>query len=141
ARYLAGRLAFARSQAVARAANVALLLTEDDGTFTSAMYVDGNGNGVRTRDIATGVDALIAPPVRLTDLFPHVLLSLSDPAAAFSPDTSALMSFTPLGTASSRTLYLRGGDGSQYAVRVLGATGRTRVLRYVEATHAWIEVL
>ena len=141
ARYLAGRLAFARSQAVARGANVALLLTADGGTFTSAMYLDGNGNGVRTRDIAAGVDPLVTPPVRIADLFPHVLLSLNDPADTSSPDTSALMSFTPLGTASSRTLYLRGGDGSQYAVRVLGATGRTRVLRYVEGTRAWIEVL
>jgi hypothetical protein len=52
-----------------------------------------------------------------------------------------LMSFTPTGTSSSRTLYVRGRDGSQYAVRVLGATGRTRVLRYVSATRAWIEVL
>ena len=87
------------------------------------------------------VDPLVTPPVRIADLFPHVLLSLNDPADTSSPDTSALMSFTPLGTASSRTLYLRGGDGSQYAVRVLGATGRTRVLRYVEGTHAWIDVL
>ncbi len=141
ARYLAGRLAFARSQAVARSANVALVLAAEDGTFTVAMYLDGNGNGVRTRDISAGIDLLIAEPVRLADLFPHVLLSLNDPANASTPDNSALMSFTPTGTASSRTLYLRGGDGSQYAVRVLGATGRTRVLRYVPGTRAWIEVL
>jgi len=141
ARYLAGRLAFARSQAVARSANVALVLAAEDGTFTAAMYLDGNGNGVRTRDISAGIDLLIAEPVRLADLFPHVLLSLNDPADASTPDISALMSFTPTGTASSRTLYLRGGDGSQYAVRVLGATGRTRVLRYVPSTRAWIEVL
>ena len=51
------------------------------------------------------------------------------------------MSFTPLGTASSGTLYLRGRDGSEYAVRVLGATGRTRVLRYEAITRTWVEVL
>jgi len=50
------------------------------------------------------------------------------------------MSFSPMGSASSRTLYLRGADGSQYAVRVLGATGRTRVLRYVNASRTWIEL-
>jgi Tfp pilus assembly protein FimT len=141
ARYLAGRLAFARSQAVSRSANVALLLTTDGGTFTSALYVDGSGNGVRTRDIGAGVDSVIAPPVRLADVFPGVVLSLDDPADTLAPDTSALMSFTPTGTASSRTLYLRGRDGSQFAVRVLGATGRTRVLRYAPAIRAWIEVL
>ena len=141
ARYLAGRLAFARSQAVARSANVALLLSTDGGTFTSALYADGNGNGVRTRDISAGIDPLISQPVRFGDVFPGVILSLNDPADTSAPETSALMSFTPTGTASSRTLYVRGRDGSQYAVRVLGATGRTRVLRYVPATHAWTEVL
>jgi Tfp pilus assembly protein FimT len=141
ARYLAGRLAFARALAVARSANVALLLTPDGGTVTSALYVDRNGNGVRTRDIDAGIDTLVAPPVRLADVFPHVVLSLADPSEALAPETSALLSFTPTGTASSRTLYVRGRDGSQYAVRVLGATGRTRVLRYAPAIRAWVEVL
>jgi Tfp pilus assembly protein FimT len=141
ARYLAGRLSFARSQAVARSANVALVLAAEGSTFTVAMYADGNGNGVRTRDISAGLDPLIEKPVRLSDLFPHVVLSLNDPADTSTPDTSALMSFSPIGTASSRTLYLHGRDDSQYAVRVLGATGRTRVLRYVASTREWVEVL
>ncbi|HEY3161557.1 MAG TPA: GspH/FimT family pseudopilin [Vicinamibacterales bacterium] len=141
ARYLAGRLAFARALAVARSANVAMLLTAGEGTFTSALYVDGNGNGVRTHEIGAGIDPLVAPPVRLADVFPHVVLSLSDPSGTPASETSALLSFTPVGTASSRTLYVRGRDGSQYAVRVLGATGRTRVLRYAPATRTWIEVL
>jgi len=85
--------------------------------------------------------ALVAPPVRVADVFPHVVVSLSDPSETQAPETSALLSFTPVGTASSRTLYVRGRDGSQYAVRVLGATGRTRVLRYAPATRTWIEVL
>ena len=140
ARYLAARLAFARAQAVARSANVALLLTVAGDTATVAMYVDENGNGVRTRDIAAGIDRSMAAPVSLANVFPHVVLSLNDPANP-TATTSALMSFTPLGTASSGTLYLRGRDGSQYAVRVLGATGRTRVLRYTAATRAWVEVL
>ena len=140
ARYLAGRLALARSQAVTRSANVAVLLEADGDTFTCAMFADGNGNGVRTSDIATGVDPQIAERIRLSALFPRVELLLNDPADTASRDTAALMSFSPIGTASSRTLYLRTTD-SQYAVRVLGATGRTRVLRYVPSTRAWIEVL
>jgi len=140
ARYLAARLALARSQAVARSANVALLLTVAGNGATVAMYVDANGNGVRTRDIAAGIDRPAAAPVHLTDLFPHVVLSINDPSGSLAT-TSALMSFTPLGTATSGTLYLRGRDGSQYAVRVLGATGRTRVLRYAAASRTWVEVL
>jgi len=141
ARYLASRLALARAQAVARSANVAVLLTAADGTFMVGTYADGNGDGVRTRDITAGIDSLIDVPIRLSNLFPRVALFLNDPAATSTFDTSALMSFSPLGTASSRTLYLRGADGSQYAVRVLGATGRTRVLRLVASNGAWVEVL
>jgi hypothetical protein len=50
------------------------------------------------------------------------------------------MSFSAVGTSSSRTIYVRGADGSEYAVRVLGATGRTRVLRYLAASRTWIDV-
>ena len=139
ARYLAERFASARAQAVARSANVAILVTiAGDGT-TVGTYADGNGNGVRTREIAMGLDPVAGTPMRLDVEFPHVTVSLSDP-----PDpsvTSALMSFTPLGTASSATWYLRGRDGSQYAVRVLGATGRTRVLRFEAKSRTWVEVL
>jgi len=141
ARYLATRLAMARTQAVAHSANVALMFVADGDTYTVAAYSDGNRNGVRTLDIATGVDPVVEEPVRFSDLFPRVSLFLSDPAAAHAPDASVLMSFSPIGTASSRTLYVRGGDHSQYAVRVLGATGRTRLLRYIDATRQWVEVL
>jgi type IV fimbrial biogenesis protein FimT len=141
ARYLASRLALARAQAVARSANVALLLTASEGTFVVGTYADGNGDGVRTRDITAGIDSSVGVQVRLSDLFPRVVLFLNDPAVTSTFDTTALMSFSPLGTASSRTLYLRGADGSQYAVRVLGATGRTRVLRFVASNGAWVELL
>jgi hypothetical protein len=120
---------------------VALVFVADADTYAVAAYGDGNGNGVRTLDITAGIDPLIEAPVRFSDLFPHVSLFLSDPAAARAPEATVLMSFSPIGTASSRTLYVRGRDHSQYAVRVLGVTGRTRLLRYVDATHQWIEVL
>ena len=141
ARYLVSRLALARAQAVARSSNVALLFSAADGTFIVGTYVDNNADGVRTRDIAAGIDTPIDVPVRLSNLFPHVALFLNDPAVTSTFDSSALMSFSPLGTASSRTLYLRGADRSEYAVRVLGATGRTRVLRLVASSGAWVEVL
>ena len=141
ARYLAGRLALARARAVARSANEALLFTAEGGTYWVATYRDGNGNGVRMRDINAGIDPVVEEPVRFSDLFPRVSLGVNDPAGASTPEASVLMSFTPIGTATSGTLYLRGRDASQYAVRVLGATGRTRLLRYVAATRRWIEVL
>jgi len=140
ARYLANRFALARVDAIGHSINSAVLFTADGNSFTLAGYRDGNGNGVRSRDITAGSDPLVDVPVRFGDLFPRVELFMSDPNTGSSSETMVLMSFSPAGTASSRTLYLRGADGSQYAVRVLGATGRTRVLRYVAASRSWIEV-
>jgi len=141
ARYLAGQIASNRMDAVNRSRAVALQFEPSIPDYRVARYVDGNGNGVRTREIAAGIDRTVAEGVSLAALFPHVEVSLTDPADSSSSAGSALLSFTPLGTSSSRSVYVRGRDGSQYAVRVLGATGRTRVLRYVPATRAWLEVL
>jgi hypothetical protein len=44
---------------------------------------------------------------------------------------------SPDGTATSGTLYVQ-GSRAQYAVRVLGATGRTRVLKYERGSGAWV---
>jgi hypothetical protein len=49
------------------------------------------------------------------------------------------MSMSPNGSATSGTLYLHGRRGAQYAVRVLGATGRIRLLKYVEAQRRWVD--
>jgi type II secretory pathway pseudopilin PulG len=140
ARYVASRLAMARTQAVARSANAAVQFLADRDTFILTTYRDGNGNGVRTRDITSGADPLVSPPLRFADLFPQVTLFLSDPNAGARGDADMLMSFSPLGTATSGTLYFRGRDGTELAVRVLGATGRTRLLRRMTASGQWIEV-
>ena len=132
ARYLASRMALARMQAVGRGATIALRFQDNEAGVAFDVFVDGNRNGVRTREIATGVDPLLEPPVRLGEMFPGVAIDLS-------PDASSLMSFTHVGTATSGTIYIRGRDGSRFAVRVLGATGRTRVLRYAARTDDWVE--
>ncbi len=133
ARYLAARIALARSQAVARSTTVGLRFSGEADAVSFASYVDGNHNGVRARDIAAGTDWPLDPPVGLPDLFPGVTISSS------SIGSSGILSFTAVGTATSGTLYIRGRDGTQYAVRVLGATGRTRVLRYDAARGEFIE--
>ena len=133
ARFLASRMALARSQAVARSQTVALRFVHDAGGVSMTTYADANGNGVRSTDIASGDDPLLDPSVRLEDLFPGVVIS------ALSIGSSGIVSFTPVGTATSGTVYVRGRDGTQYAVRVLGATGRTRVLRYDARTRDFIE--
>ena len=141
ARYLASRMAMARSHAVMRSAHVALQFDEGESGITFRMFVDGNHNGVRTSDIASDVDSPLDAPARLSDLFPGVAIAVSGDAGSdpLRIGSSNLLSFTPLGTASPGSVYVRGRDGSQFAVRVLGATGRTRVQRYVQHTQAWVD--
>ena len=141
ARYLAARMAVARTYAVTRSANVALRFVSDSRDVSFQMFLDDNHNGVRTVDIASNVDPAIGASVRLSQLFPGVAIGVStevgtDPVRIGSTN---LLSFTPLGTATPGTIYIRGRDGLQLAVRITGATGRTRVLRYVADTQQWIE--
>jgi hypothetical protein len=144
ARYLSSWMMRAHTEAVMRSATIALQFRQDGAGFVIGEFIDGNRNGVRMRDIEDGIDVPIQEGVHLSDLFPRVTLALSDDAGGADPvqiGATTLMSFTPYGTATSGTIYVRGSDGSQFAVRVLGATGRTRVLRYVPSTHDWVEVL
>ena len=53
---------------------------------------------------------------------------------------SRLLSMNADGTSSSGTLYLHGRERTQYAVRVLGVTGRVRVLKFDFVKGRWGDV-
>ena len=117
----------------------------DDYTYTT--YADGNGNGIRTADIEDGIDQPLGPPERIGDQFAGVRFVLGegvtdlDGAKNADPNgvrigKSGILTMGRDGTATSGTLYLR-GRGGQYAVRVLGATGRTRVLLFESGAGTW----
>ncbi|MBI4262914.1 MAG: hypothetical protein HY657_00935 [Acidobacteria bacterium] len=134
-------MALARMQAVARSAYVALKFDGTGSETSVAMFVVGNRNGVRTRDITAGIDRQIDAPARLAEMFPGVSIGLSTIAGrgeAVRIGSSRLLSFSPISTATSGTIYVRGRDGTQLAVRVVGSTGRTRLLRYLPRTGEWI---
>ena len=131
-RYVAARLVRARAQAVGRGAAVALQLDGDDVHVTLASFADGNRNGVLTRDIDDGTDPALDDRVALSSLFPHVVIG--------DDDGPRLFSFSPDGTATTGSIYLQSRDGSRFAVRVLGATARVRIERYLSARDEWIEV-
>ena len=141
ARYLAAQMALARTEAVTRSTTIALRFQRLPGGLTVSVYRDGNGNGVRTREIDSGVDRLLEAPVRLEDLFPGVLIAVPATAATTAVELggSDLLSFTPAGTATSGTISILGRDGSQFAVRVLGVTGRIRLLRFDPVSGQWLE--
>ena len=144
ARYLAGRIATLRGQAVSRGRNVALRFGSDKRGVHFAVYVDGNSNGLRIADIESGADPLLEPAVSLADLFPGVVVGESRASAGLDGirlGGTALLSFTPSGTSTSGSIYLLAGDDSRWMVRVLGATGRARVLRYDDTSGDWVAVL
>ena len=148
ARYVAGRIGSTRIDAVRRASAVALRFEAVDGDYMYAPYEDGNGNGVRTAEIRAGIDRPLGPFERLGDKFPGVRFELAPgaPDADGQTGTGAdgvrigsarLLTMSADGTATSGTLYVRGRRG-QYAVRVLGVTGRTRMLQYSAGNRTWL---
>ena len=83
----------------------------------------------------------IGESARLSDLFSGVAIGM---ATGMGTDPirigpTNLLSFTPSGTATPGTIYVRSQDDEQLAVRVVGATARTRVMRYVRETRVWVE--
>jgi type II secretory pathway pseudopilin PulG len=141
ARYLSARMALARATAVRRSTVTALHFASGPRGTTFSIVQDGNGNGVLTRDIAALVDRVIDGPLLISDLFPGVAIGLVPgvPATqAVQLSGTAILSFTPSGTATSGSIYLRGKDGTQWAVRILGVTARTRVLRFEPVTRQWV---
>jgi len=149
ARYISGRFQRARMEAVMRSATVGIQFTQTASGFSYAVYVDGNRNGVLTRDIQRGVDVQLAVAERLPDQFTGVEfgavpgLPPVDPGGT-APGTDPIRlgsgnfaSFSAMGTSSSGTVYIRGRRDAQYAVRIYGETGKTRMLKFERATGQW----
>lgn len=112
------------------------------------VLADGNGNGVTTSDIASGVDAALEPwrsAFREGRATLAVERDLPDTdgggtiAAGSSPVRLGIqprVNFTARGTGSAGSLYVAGRDGRAYAIRVLGTTQRIRLL-CLSRTGAW----
>jgi hypothetical protein len=136
-------------EAVSRSASVAWQFVATGSGYGYAVYVDGNGNGVRTTEIQHGVDTLIGSAERLPERFAGVDFGIVPglpPIDSGGPDpgtdpikfgTSNILTFTPLGTASSGTLYVRGRRNVQYAIRVQGETARSRILKFDARAQQW----
>ena len=151
-RYMAAQAILARFEAARTGAAVGIRFEPVDSDHRFTRYIDGNGDGIRPADIARGVDIVIKPPQLLRDQFPSVDFALAaevpaigaigaagadfDPIRLGSGDT---LTFSPLGTATSGTVYLRGRTGQQYAMRILGTTGRVRVLRFDSSRGVWLD--
>lgn len=144
--FFAARVRLARQHAVFRSAAVGLVFDQTDGRWQVRVCHDGNGTGIRRAEIASGTDPCTGDPFELETMFPGVTIAV-DPAVG-GPDgdagssdpvrfgSSDIASFSPEGTATAGSLYLRSG-GEQFVVRIGNITGRTRLLRYDRGTGAW----
>lgn len=147
-------LHLARSHAVRHSAHVGVRFTTDpaSGAVSWTLYRDGDGDGVLSRDIATGRDAPVGPGSRMLVHFGRgVLLGfpavrpLHDPAgerlSRFGDpirfNRSDIASFGPTGTATPGTLYLTAGRDTLACVRVTSRTGRIRVMVRDPETGRW----
>jgi hypothetical protein len=150
ARYMSSRLADARMDAIVRAKEVAVRFTAANGGYTYSVYLDGNDNGVLTRDIQRGVDRVLRGPEALADNFRDVVfgtqpglppIDAGDTAPGNDPirlGAGNSVSFSTLGSATPGTIYITGPSRAQFAVRVFGATGKIRAYRFNRRTGKWL---
>jgi hypothetical protein len=149
ARYLASRLQQARLEAVRRSTDVGFQFVSTGGGYTFRLFLDGNGNGIRSADIHDGIDVPIGPAEHLADRFAGVAFGLraglppldpGGPPPAGDPiklGVSDILSFSALGSSSSGSLFLLGRGDRQIVLRVFGATGKVRLLTVAGQARAW----
>lgn len=156
AQEIVGALRQARARAIRMSVRVGVKFrTAANGRVTYALYADGDGDGVLTRDIESGVDPQVTPPHSLTYLGARVGFGFPpgppprDPGNPSRPldrlhdpirfNRSDLASFNPLGGSTSGSLYLTDGIEHLWVVRLLGRTGKVKAMRYDFEERRWRE--
>lgn len=130
-----------------------LQFRKNAGRWSWREVADGNGNGLRSAEIARGVDPVLSEDDALERAVADVTLGFppvgSFPEAPPGTDTltaaddpvrfgrSDLISFSPAGSASSGTIYVTDGRRGLYAVVLFGPTARLRVWRFVPEGRRW----
>ena len=147
ARHFAARLGATRLDAVRRSSTVAWRFDPNGSDYTFRAFLDGNGDGLRTADILSGADRPLGRAERLSDYFAGTAFGLlpgtpdldgaRGNADGVRIGATSLLSISPNGSCTSGTLYIH-GRRSQYAIRVLGVTGRVRLFRYDRGAGRWI---
>jgi len=150
ARYLSAVLQRERIEAVRTGRTCGLRFDDDGSAIGFTRVADGNGNGVRSAEIADGTDPMRGARVRLADAFSGVGFAIVDNVPSIDGGAglaegadpirlgSSILAFAPTGSATSGTLYLASADRRQFAVRILGATGRVRIYEFERATGRWV---
>jgi hypothetical protein len=149
ARHIGALAHLVRAESLKRGRFVGMVFQSAGDDYRFATFVDGDGDGVRSADVTQGIDRQVTAWACLNDNFSRATFGIvpgaADPesgdALSGSPlklGGGSILSFGPDGTATSGTLYVRGPEQQQYAVRILGATGRTRTLRFDFQDRKWV---
>ena len=147
-----GMLRSVRSRAILRGRNAGVKFVRVGNNWTYTLYDDGNGNGIANADITKKIDrryfgpALVMPssgtaaiallPKTIKDPDGDKLLP-TDNALQFG--NSTICSFSDLGSGTAGTIYISDGVSNLFCVRVYGASGKVRVLRYDAGKQKWEE--
>lgn len=146
--FVSGYLQHARLTAVTRSRPIGVRFLSVNGDYSIGSFADGNGNGIRTADIAAGIDLVIdreqplaarCPSVRIARLagVPDVNGVAGGDAVRFG--ASGIATFDAGGSSSSGSVYLTDGR-TQIAVTVTPATGRVRVRRWDARLRIWEQI-
>ena len=143
----------ARANAIRYSCNVGVKFLIEGDRVRFALFRDGDGDGVRSGDIDSGVDPPLGLPRTLTHLGRHIRFGFPPGRAPRDPgdphrrlrrlddpirfNRSDIASFGPLGTSTPGSLYFTDGRRELAVVRVFGRTGKVRVLLYDPEREVW----
>jgi hypothetical protein len=146
--FICTRIRVARQQAISSSAGVAVVFDQTAAGWTFRLCQDRNRNGVRRAEIDAGRDECPSGPWRLSDQFPGLSVGrdASVPGFDAEPGTSDalalgradMVSCSTTGGCTTGTVFLQSTSGDQYAVRISGVAGRTRVLRFDRGAGRWV---
>ena len=141
----------ARAQAIVRGRNVGVKFRRNGTEYEWALFVDGNGNGIRTAEITKGIDRPlgIAIPWSRNDVRPGILTGtpVPDPSSPGGTldrlddpirfNTSDICSFSAVGESTPGSIYLWDGHDRMAVVRVFGRTAKVRTLYHRRGEKEW----
>ncbi len=141
----------ARAYALSSGRYVGLKFRKNGDRYEWALYRDGNGNGIRTSEITSGVDRSlgVSYPWNRNDVRPAILTGnrVPDPGSAghyldriddpIRFGNSDICSFSPVGESSPGSVYLWDGRDRMAVVRVFDRTAKIRALYWRRGDKDW----
>jgi hypothetical protein len=141
----------ARAYALTRGVTVGIKFRKNGDRYEWAIYRDGNGNGIRTAEITSGVDRSLGLAIAWprNDVRPGILTGspVPDPSSPGRnidrPDdpirfnASDICSFSPLGESTPGSVYLWDGRDRMAVVRIFGRSAKVRTLYYFRGEKSW----